>query len=243
MSSIRRIAITTGVLFIIATVASLVGAALLPSLTGMNYLNGVAAHESQTTASALMYLIGAFLSVGIAISIYPLIKRSAAGLALGSVVFRALEATMYMAGVVSLLSLLPVSQHFMTAGSAERTSLQAIGDSLVSVHDSSSVLGVFAFSVGAFMYYYFFWRSRLIPRWLSGWGIVGVILMLAACVLALTNGNPVTSYVPLAAPIGVQELVLAVWLLVKGFNVGDSNDDAGVELLQRPRAARPLVPS
>ena len=94
MMSARRVAITTGVLFIVATVASLVGAALQPSLTGTDYLAGVAAHENQATASALAYLIGAFASVGIAVSLYPLMRRSAKGLALGSVVFRALEATM-----------------------------------------------------------------------------------------------------------------------------------------------------
>ena len=63
-----------------------------------------------------------------------------------------------------------------------------------------------------------FFQSRLIPRWLSGFGIVAIILMLAACVLALFSGNRITSYIPLAAPIGLQEMVLAVWLIVKGFN-------------------------
>ena len=68
------------------------------------------------------------------------------------------------------------------------------------------------------MYYAIFYRSRLIPRWLSGWGIVGVILMLVACLSALFTRNPVTSYVILALPIAVQEMVLAGWLIARGFN-------------------------
>jgi hypothetical protein len=68
------------------------------------------------------------------------------------------------------------------------------------------------------MYYYLFFQSRLIPRWLSGFGIVAIILMMVACVLALFSGNRITSYIPLAAPIFVQEIVLGVWLIVKGFN-------------------------
>ena len=238
MGSTRRIAITTGVLFIIATAASLVGAALLPALDGTEYLTGLATQETQVIASALAYLIAAFASVGIAISLYPLIRRSAQGLALGAVVFRALEATMYMVGVVCILSLLAIGQRLTTTEAAGRAALQGIGDTLVSVHDSSAVLGVFAFSAGAFMYYYiFFFRSRLIPRWLSGWGILGIVLMLVACVLAVVSGNPVTSYVPLAAPIGVQELVFAVWLLIKGFSRGDS-DRAGSALQEDALAAR-----
>jgi hypothetical protein len=123
-----------------------------------------------------------------------------------------------MVTVVGLMSLLTLSQQFITAGAADRTSLQAIGDLLVSIRAHAGLLAVFAFCLGAFMYYYLLFQSRLIPRWLSGFGIVAIILMMAACVLALFSGNLITSYITLAAPIGVQEMVLAVWLIVKGFN-------------------------
>jgi hypothetical protein len=145
-------------------------------------------------------------------------KGSNAGLALGSVVFRALEAVFYMVEVVILLSLLTLGQQFTTAGAADRTVLQAIGNLLVSLRDQAALVAVFAFCVGAFMYYYLLFQSQLIPRWLSGFGIVAIILMMAACVLSLFSGNRITSYIPLAAPIAVQEMVLAVWLIVKGFN-------------------------
>ena len=106
---------------------------------------------------------------------YPVMKRANAGLALGSVVFRTLEAAFYMVGVVSLLALLKLSQQFAAAGVADRASLQAIGDSLVSVRLwAAPLLGVFAFCVGSFMYYYLFFQSRLIPRWLSGFGIAAI---------------------------------------------------------------------
>ena len=68
------------------------------------------------------------------------------------------------------------------------------------------------------MYNYLFFQSRLIPRWLSGFGIVAITSLTIACVLSLFSGNLITSYIPLASPIFVQEMVLAVWLIVKGFN-------------------------
>jgi Domain of unknown function (DUF4386) len=77
---------------------------------------------------------------------------------------------------------------------------------------------VFAFAIGAFMYYLVFYRARLVPRWLSGWGLAGVLLMLTACLLALFSNSMVTGYVLLAAPIGVQEFVFAFWLLIKGLS-------------------------
>jgi Domain of unknown function (DUF4386) len=97
-------------------------------------------------------------------------------------------------------------------------SVQAIGDALVAVRQESVLAGVFACAVGALMYYVVFYRSRLIPRWLSGWGIAGVLLMLVACLSALFTRNTVTSFTILILPIAVQEMVLAVWLIAKGFS-------------------------
>jgi len=218
MNSTRKIAVITGVIFIIATVASLSATALTPGQIGTDYLARFSAHPNQVAAGALLYLVAAFASAGIAIAMYPVMRRSNAGLALGSVIFRALEAVFYIVGVVSLLSLLTLGQQVTTAGAADRTSLQAIGDLLVSVHDHAALVAVFAFCLGVFMYYYLFFQSRLIPRWLSGFGIVAIILVMAACVLALFSGNRITSYILLEFPIFLQEMVLAVWLIVKGFN-------------------------
>jgi len=218
MNSTRKIAVITGVIFIIATVSSLLASAVTTVQTGTDYLTWFSAHTNQLAVGAFLYIVAYFASAGIAIAMYPVMKGSNPGLALGSVIFRTIEAAFYMVGLLCLLSLPTLGQQFRTAGAADRTSLQAIGDLLVNVHDHAALLGVFAFCLGAFMYYYLFFQSRLIPRWLSGFGIVAIILMMAACVLALFSGNRITSYIPLAAPIAVQEMVLAVWLIVKGFN-------------------------
>ncbi|HEY5248184.1 MAG TPA: DUF4386 domain-containing protein [Dermatophilaceae bacterium] len=219
MSSTRRISIATGTLFIIATVAAVAAAALLPALTGPGYLAGVSSHPHQMATSALLYLIAAGTSVGIAIALYPLLKTINPALALGSVVFRTIEAVFYTAAVVSLLSLLTLGQQLATAPAANRAPIQAMAAYVLSVRDHSSLVAVFAFSLGALMYYVVFYRSRLVPRWLSGWGIAGVLLMLTACLLALFSNNDVTGYKVLIAPIALQEMVFAVWLLVKGFKI------------------------
>ena len=227
MNPTRKIAAITGVIFIIATVAVLVANALTPVLTGTGYLTRLSAHTNQVAAGELLYLIGYFSCAAIAVVMYPVLKQWNAGLALGSVVFRTIEAAFYMVGLVCLLSLPALGQQFTTAGAADRASLQAISDSLVIVHDQAGLVAVFAFCMGAAMYYTLFFQPRLIPRWLSGFGIVAIILMLAACVLALFSGNRITSYIPLAFPIFLQEMVLAVRLIVKGFNPSVSAAKSG----------------
>jgi hypothetical protein len=228
MNTTRKIAVITGVLFILATLTGpLLATPLTPDLTGTDYLTRFSEHTNQAAGGVLLWIISAFTGGGIAIAMYPVLKERNAGLALGSVVFRTLEAAFYMIEVVCLLSLLTLGQQFTTTGAADRTSLQAIGNLLVSVRDHAALVAVFAFCVGAFMYYYLLVQSRLIPLWLSGFGIVAIILMMAACVLALFSGNRITSYIPLAAPIGVQEIVLGVWLIVKGFNPSVSASQSG----------------
>jgi hypothetical protein len=230
MESMRKTALVAGVLFIIATVAALVAAALTPVLAGTGYLSGFSTLTDRPAAGALFYLIAAVASVGIAVSLYPVLRTTNRGLAVGAVVFRALEAAMYMVAVVSLLSLQTLGRLFTAPGAVDRTSLQALGDLSVSVRDHATLLGVFAFCLGAFIYYALFFQSRLIPRWLSGWGMAAIVLMAAAAVVALFSDRPVTGYTLLVLPIAVQEMVLAVWLLVKGFRqpaIGRSAAESG----------------
>ena len=201
----------------LATASNLVAATFVPPLTGADFLTGVSQRGSVVGVAALLYVVAAFASVGIAISLYPVLRRFGAGLALGSVVFRSLEAAFYMVSVVCLLSVLQVGRQFATAASGDRATMLAVGDTLVGFRDHASVVAVLAFCLGAFLYYTVFFQARLVPRWLSGWGLGAIVLLFVACLLALFNNNPVESYVLLAAPVGLQEMVLAVWLIAVGF--------------------------
>jgi hypothetical protein len=218
VNSTRRISIATGSLFIVATVAVVAADALLPSLTRPDYLTGVAGHANRMAASALIYLVAAGTSVGIAVALYPLLKKTNAALALGAVVFRTIEAAFYTAAVVSLLSITTLGEQLATAPAAHRPSIQVLADYALSVRDHSTLAGVCAFSVGSFMYSVVFYRARLLPRWLSAWGMAGALLMATACLLSLFSDDPVTGYYPLFLPVALWEMVIAVWLLVKGFS-------------------------
>jgi Domain of unknown function (DUF4386) len=240
VTSTRRTSIATGALFILATVAALAADALKPALTGPDYLTGVANHPNRLAAAALLYLVAAGASVGIAITLYPLLKKIDAVLALGSVIFRTIEAVFYTAAVVSLSSILPLGQQLATAPADNRVPIHAIADSLLSIRDHSSLVAVFAFSLAALMYYTLFYRSRLVPRWLSGWGLAAAFLMMIACLLALFSNSPVTGYTLLILPIAVQEVVLAVWLLVKGFSPSLRTSKASSENSARLSRNSPL---
>jgi Domain of unknown function (DUF4386) len=221
MAPDRRAALSTGALLIIATAASLLSSAVEhPVLTGTGYLARIAANASRVSAGGLLELAAAGASAGIAISLYPVLRRRSEGLALGAVIFRALEAAMYAAGAVITLSLLDVARQHAQAATPGQGGIQAIGDALTSVRQDAILAGVLAYIPGALMYYCILYRSRLVPRWLSGWGIAAELPMLIACLPASSSRTPVTSYTILILPIAVQEIALAAWLIFRGFSPG-----------------------
>jgi Domain of unknown function (DUF4386) len=220
MKSDRVTARIAAALFITATGASLVSTALLnPVLSGPDYLDKTLSHQDRVIAGAFFLLLAAFASASIAISLYPVLRRHAEGLALGSVCFRVMEGVLYLVSAIAALLLVTLSQEFAKAGSPASSYLQTAGTLLRALRDQASLTGVLAFYLGALMCYAIFFRSRLIPRWLSGWGLAGAGLGLIAGVLVLFRvfGFMSSPQVVLNLPIGVNEIVLAVWLVLVGF--------------------------
>ena len=221
MNTYRKTAISVGVLFIMATVLNMLGNIPLNTiLDAPDYLISISANENRVIIESLLVLLSAFASAGIAIGLYPVLKKHHEALALGSVGLRVMEGMLYIVGVVGLLSILTLSQEYVKAGALNASLFQASGISLLAVHDWAGKLSIIAFNVGALMYYYVFYQSKLIPRWLSGWGFLGAALSLAAALLAISGQMIYFSmvFILLQLPIGVLEMVLAVWLIVKGFN-------------------------
>ena len=209
-------ATTAGVLFIAATAASLLATAFFGSLLeGSDLLAGVAAHQDRVLVGALFQILSAFTSAAIAISLYPVLRKYAAGMALGAVAFRLIEGVFYALSAAGTLILVSLSGQ-LTAGASAHASADLVRD----LRDSASCVGVLAFYTGATLYYLVFYRSQLIPRWLSVWGLAGTVLGLAAGLLVLFQSIALLSgtQVVLNLPIAVQEMVLAVWLIVKGFS-------------------------
>jgi Domain of unknown function (DUF4386) len=222
MSGSRRLAVIAGVLFIVATVADLISRAVLvqPILGAPDYLARVSANGGQVLLGALFLAIGAAAAAGIAIALYPVLREHSEGLALGSVGFRLIEGALYLGIVVCLLVLVALGRESTYVGAPASSAYAAPAALVMAARDSLGEVAVLAFGIGALMYYGVFYRTRLLPRWLSAWGILAIVMVMASGVLVMLRlAEPMsTTQIVLAAPIGLQEMVLAVWLVAKGFN-------------------------
>jgi hypothetical protein len=223
MNTNRRSATIVGVLFIIATLTGVLGVALTaPIVYAPDYLSRVSANADQFTSGAFVLFIMAAACAGIGISLYPVLAPYDRGLALGAAGFRIIEGVLeILGGVIGLLLLVTLSQEFVSAGAPDQSYFATLGALLIAGRDCVNNAAVMAWCLGALMYYYIFYRTQLVPRWLSGWGLVGITLAFLASTLvmfrlATTMG---TLQNVLDLPIALQEMVLAVWLIVKGFHV------------------------
>src|SRR5579862_9894046 len=135
-----------------------------------------------------MSVIGAFASASIAISLYPILKKYSERLALEAVGLRLIEAILYIVSAVPLISLLSLSQQFVKAGAPVSSYFQPLGVVLLATYNWAGSGGaVLAFGLGALMYYFIFYQTKLIPRWLSGWGLLGALMVLTAGLLVMGN--------------------------------------------------------
>ncbi|WP_445474850.1 DUF4386 domain-containing protein [Methanococcoides methylutens] len=218
----RKTAIIVGVLFILSTVTGVLSVILLePIVNAQNYFTTVSANENQVIIGTLLELICAGAFLGVAVMIFPILKKHNESLALGYAVARICEAVPFIIGVISLLSLLPLSKEYVQAGAMDDSYVLPLGTLLLAVHDWTNLLGsMIIFSLTALILNYILYRSKLVPRFISVWGLIGVPLMLAAGLLDMFGFlNPFsTIWTLLSLPLALQEMVFAVWLIVKGFN-------------------------
>ena len=221
MNTNRKTAIIVGILFILGFAGAFGPVAVKPILDDPMYLARIFENQNTVMMGVLAQLIMALACAGIAIGLYPILKKYNEALALGAVGFRLIENIFQIVAALALLTLLTLSKESGSVTGFAQSAFQAAGTSLHAIHFwSALVLAHFGFCLGALMYYYVFYRSGLIPRWLSVWGMVGILLhMTGALITMFTQVDPFsTSTSLLSIPIGLNELTLAGWLIVKGFN-------------------------
>ena len=222
MSSTRKTAITVGILFIIATVAGVLSVAFLGAvLADPDYLISFAENSTQVIAGALLDLVGAGAFVSLAIVIFPVLKKHNESIAIGYIVARSFEAVPFIVANLCLLSLLTLSQEYVGMAAADAANFLSAGAGLRAIYDFAQLLGprILA-SLAAVPFYFSLYQTQLLPRWISIWGLIGAPLYFASGLLGmigLVDPSSILSIL-LFIPAALLEMVLAVWLIVKGFN-------------------------
>lgn len=221
INSNKKFAIIVGVLFITATVASILGSLIIlePILSAPDYLNTISENNTQVIIGVLIDAINSAVVIVIAFMLFPILKKHNEALALGYVAFRIIESVILIIGHIIVLSLLSLSQDYVQTAARDISYFQTLGTLLLGVNEWTWLLGpMIVFSLTALILNYLFYQSKLIPRFISIWGFVGAILLLTAGLLGMFGLSPLSTIsIFLTLPIAFNEMLLAVWLIVKGF--------------------------
>jgi hypothetical protein len=217
MDSNRKTAIVVGVLFLIATVILIIGGIFSLSINEPDYLTAVSADENQVILGALLEIVAAAAVVGIPIAMFPILKKQDEGLALGYVGARTFEGLTIFLNTIVLLSILALSQQFVNTVNPDVSYFQISGAFLLALRERISILVDFPFPISAMIFNYLLYKTKLTPKWIAVLGLIGGILWFATAPLRMFGFNPEQMEF-LALPIAAQEMILAVWLIVKGFN-------------------------
>jgi hypothetical protein len=215
----RKITTTVGWLYILGMIAGILSISY--AIDDPNYLAKASFAANRILITAFFQLLMAPLYIGIAILLYPVLKKHDQWLAFGFAGFRIVSGVFSVIGVIFLLLLLALSQEFVKAGTQSTSYFQTMGVLLQTGRDLvNHVATILSVCISSLMYYFILFRTKLVPRWLSGWGLVGIVFTCGASLLfffrILSIITPI--YIALNIPIALQEIVLAIWLIVKGFN-------------------------
>jgi len=219
----RTNAAIVGVLFIIGTVSGVLMFPVLGNtLNAPDHLTAISTNEGRMIIATLLKFIMGVACAGIGLALYPILRKYNEGLAIGSVGFRIIEGVVDIVGALGLVALLALSQEFVKAGAPESSYFQT-ADVLINTGIAwfRDVAMLLTFGIGALMYYVVFYQFRLVPRWLTVWGLVGITLTIISTLLVMFHLIPPfgTIQVILNLPILPQEMVLAAWLIVKGIDL------------------------
>jgi hypothetical protein len=220
-------AVMAGALYFLGTVFGVLGGvvggevftSLISSkpLAGVDMLGLVAANSSQITGGAFLALMMGISLVAMTIFLYPIFRKDSEELAGGLLLFRgALEGTGCMFSTLGFLALVALSNEYVATG-ADSAALQSVGNFLYQFQARISPVSTLMFIIGATFLYVSFYRTRLIPRWLSVWGLIGAVGVFAYVLLDFFHmDNGIGFYLQMV--IAPQEIVMGLWLVIKGFN-------------------------
>jgi len=212
--STRKTAVVTGVFFIVASIAAAAGLLLYGPVLKAGYISGSGA-DTRVFLGAFAEVILAISCIGTAVTLFPIVKRQNEGVALGYFAGRLLEAGVIVVGIISVLSVVTLRQDLAGAAGAS-----ALGQSLVAIHDWTFLFGPgFATGVGTLLLAYLMYTSRLVPRTIAVLGLIGGPLIFASGIAVLFGLYEQLSAVGTIAaiPVAAWEMILAVYLIVKGF--------------------------
>jgi hypothetical protein len=217
----RKIALAAGVAYLVTFAASIPQLGLFADVVAdpTGYISNPGSNAALQWGSVLE-LVTAVSGIATAVLLYPVTRRVSRSAAIGFVTSRVVEAALILVGVVAILSVITLQQHYADATGAQAQALGVAGESLVAMRQWTFLLGPGVMAgVNDLLLGYLLYRSGLVGRVIPIIGLVGGPLILLSDLATILGvwGQVSTPGLLFALPVAVFEFSVGVYLTVKGF--------------------------
>jgi len=217
MSKIRKDSIIVGLLFIIAIFASLIGGTIIEGvITTEGYLETLADNSSNLRFGVILELVNGIAVIGIAVILYKYIKIYSERYAVAYIGLRIIEAIACVLAAVIAMSFITLSRDFSALNLVNLNIIQNVINGFR--NDILGILVPIFFSLSSFILYYTLYRIKLVPRYISIWGLIGVVLIFSMNVFGISGDIQML----FALPIITNELFLGFYLIIKGLKTNNN---------------------
>jgi len=220
MYSNKQISRIAGALIIIGIITGILS--IVPSVESENFLKEVSLNKNQVLTGAVFQFCLVPIYIGFSLLLYPILRQFDRTLSVGFVGFRFMAGAFQLIGIILLPIFILLSQKYSTVSPSDITIYESAGDVLRLLRDLTNHLGVIlATGLGNILLYLILYKEKLVPKWLSLWGFLSNTLIMAASFLIIFQLIEVVSieYGMMSIPLVLQEIVLAIWLIIKGLNL------------------------
>ncbi len=226
-NTFRKNAILTGIFFLVTDITAIAGLLLYqPLLTNPAFITSAGVNDTLILLGAFLEIILAVCNIGTAIALYPILKKQNQSLALGYLIFRALEATMILVGVMCILTVLSLRLDYLAVG-GDPVIYQTVGNALIVLQKWTFLFGPnIILPINATILGYLLFTSKLVPRAISSLYLFDapVLLISSICILFGLYEQTSPFAVLIAMPLLAFEVSFSIWLFVKGFNLYTLNE-------------------
>jgi hypothetical protein len=225
MEPTRKIALAAGVAYLVTFAASIPQLALFAEVIAdpTGYISNPGSNLGSNAAlqwGSVLEFLTAASGVATAVLLYPVTRRVSRSAAIGFVTSRVVEAALILVGVVAILSVITLQQHFAGATGAQAQALGVAGEALVAMRQWTFLLGPGVMAgVNDLLLGYILYRSGLVGRVIPIIGLVGGPLILLSDLATILGiwGQVSTPGLLFGLPVAVFEFSVGVYLTVKGF--------------------------
>nr|WP_242065251.1 DUF4386 domain-containing protein [Pseudoalteromonas rubra] len=155
--------------------------------------------------------------VGIAIVIYPIIKRYSERVAIGYIAGRVIEAAMLTSGAVMLMTFGAMGEKLAASSVMHSEQLYIMGSALKTERYFSFLMGMIALAIFGCLLNITLFKYRLVPRVLAGLGLLGYVMLLLKVLFDFFDVSMGGAWMYI--PGGLFELLLPFWLIFRGFDL------------------------